>query len=170
MEFRGAWVATVTNIDWPSQPGLPVSEQLQQLHDYVDLLSQTNFNAVFLQVRPVCDAFYDSDLEPWSVYLTGEQGLAPDPFYDPLAEWVSYAHSRDIQVHAWLNPYRANLVPSWDGLTQDHIANRLRQYAYPYGGQLWMDPASREVEDHTVEVIMDVVTRYRLYLRRLGTY
>ncbi len=110
-------------------------------------------------MRPVCDAFYDSPLEPWSKYLTGEQGLAPDPHYDPLQEWLDYAHSRGLEIHAWLNPYRANRSPDWEGLTDDHIANRLPEYAYPYDTYLWMDPASVEVQDHIMDVILDILER-----------
>ncbi|MDM8004282.1 MAG: family 10 glycosylhydrolase, partial [Bacteroidota bacterium] len=107
-EFRAAWVATVANINWPSRPGLTVEEQKSEAIALLDLLYKNNFNAVIFQVRPHCDAMYKSDLEPWSYYLTGEEGKAPDPYYDPLQFWIDEAHARGIELHAWLNPYRAH--------------------------------------------------------------
>ncbi|MDZ7634472.1 MAG: family 10 glycosylhydrolase [Bacteroidales bacterium] len=107
-EFRAAWVATVANINWPSKPGLSVEEQKREAIALLDLLYKNNFNAVVFQVRPHCDAMYKSDIEPWSYYLTGEEGKAPDPYYDPLQFWIDEAHARGIELHAWLNPYRAH--------------------------------------------------------------
>jgi len=109
-EFRAAWVATVANINWPSKPALPVEEQKREAIELLDLLYNNNFNAVIFQVRPQCDALYHSELEPWSYYLTGQQGKAPDPYYDPLEFWIKEAHIRGIELHAWLNPYRAHHV------------------------------------------------------------
>ncbi len=107
-EFRAAWVATVANINWPSKPGLPVEEQKKEAIKLLDFLATNNFNAVILQVRPQADALYKSDLEPWSYYLSGQQGKAPDPYYDPLEYWINAAHERGIELHVWLNPYRAH--------------------------------------------------------------
>ena len=87
-EFRAAWVATVANINWPSKPGLTTKEQQDEAIELLDFLQTNHFNAVILQVRPQCDALYKSDLEPWSYYLTGQQGKAPDPYYDPLEFWI----------------------------------------------------------------------------------
>src|SRR5215218_9578812 len=87
-EFRAAWVATVANIDWPSKPGLPVTQQIAEMHTILDRAHELNLNALILQVRTSCDAFYASPYEPWSEYLTGRQGQPPAPFYDPLATWV----------------------------------------------------------------------------------
>ncbi|HEY0040831.1 MAG TPA: family 10 glycosylhydrolase, partial [Flavisolibacter sp.] len=91
-EFRAAWVATVANINWPSKPGLPVDSQQKEAIALLDFLKTNNFNAVVFQVRPQADALYKSDLEPWSYYLTGTQGKAPDPYYDPLEFWINAAH------------------------------------------------------------------------------
>lgn len=99
-EFRAAWVATVANINWPSRPGLSTEDQKAEAIRLLDMLEDHRFNAVVLQVRPQCDALYPSDLEPWSYYLTGEQGRAPEPFYDPLAFWIEEAHGRGIELHA----------------------------------------------------------------------
>ena len=107
-EFRAAWVATVANINWPSKPGLSTSEQQREALELLDFLEEHNFNAVIFQVRPQADALYKSDIEPWSYYLTGEQGKAPDPYYDPLQFWVNAAHELGLEIHVWLNPYLAN--------------------------------------------------------------
>ena len=104
-EFRAAWVATVANIDWPSKPGLPAGQQRAEMIVILDRARALGLNAIILQVRPAADALYASALEPWSEYLTGEQGR--DPGYDPLAVWVEEAHRRGLELHAWFNPYRA---------------------------------------------------------------
>ena len=107
-EFRAAWIATVANINWPSKPGLSVAEQQREAIEQLDFLKAHHFNAVVFQVRPQADALYSSELEPWSYYLTGQQGKAPDPFYDPLTFWTEAAHDRGMELHVWLNPYRAH--------------------------------------------------------------
>jgi len=106
-EFRGVWVATVENIDWPSKKGLPVETQKQEFIKLLDMHQKNGMNAVVVQVRPAADAMYPSSFEPWSEYLTGKQGLAPEPFYDPLAFMIEETHKRGMEFHAWLNPYRA---------------------------------------------------------------
>ncbi len=105
-EFRAAWIATVANIDWPSRPGLSVDEQKAELLRIMDRAAELNLNALIFQVRPACDAMYQSSLEPWSEFLTGTMGKAPEPFYDPLAFAIEEAHRRGIELHAWFNPYR----------------------------------------------------------------
>ncbi|HEX6334696.1 MAG TPA: family 10 glycosylhydrolase, partial [Flavisolibacter sp.] len=109
-EFRAAWIATVANINWPSKPGLTTAEQMQEGTELLDFLKNHHFNAVILQVRPQADALYQSSLEPWSYYLTGTQGQAPEPYYDPLLWWIDAAHDRGLELHVWLNPYRAHHV------------------------------------------------------------
>src|ERR1700753_3035019 len=91
-EFRGVWVATVANIDWPSKPGLSVAQQKIELISLLSRAQQLKLNAIVFQVRPACDAMYDSKLEPWSEYLTGTMGKAPEPFYDPLAFAIEETH------------------------------------------------------------------------------
>ena len=108
-ELRGLWIATVYNIDWPRHGHVNVSNQQQELTEYLDIMAETNLNCLFFQVRPVGDALYNSSLEPWSVYLTGKQGEAPSPLWDPLQFVVDHAHQRGIQVHAWINPFRAKV-------------------------------------------------------------
>jgi uncharacterized lipoprotein YddW (UPF0748 family) len=106
-EFRGIWVATVTNIDWPSRPGLSADQQKQELIALLEYHKKNGLNAVVLQVRPAADAFYAKSREPWSKYLMGKQGLAPAAGYDPLEFAIKEAHFRGMELHAWFNPYRA---------------------------------------------------------------
>jgi uncharacterized lipoprotein YddW (UPF0748 family) len=105
-EFRGVWVATVNNIDWPSQPGLPVEVQKKEVIDILNLHKSLGMNAIIFQVRPCSDAFYPSPFEPWSRYLTGIPGKSPDPLWDPLQFWIEECHKRSMELHAWMNPYR----------------------------------------------------------------
>ena len=160
VEFRSLFMATVWNVDWPLTSSDTTAEAQQQMLDYLDMMQNTNMNSLVFQVRPVGDAFYDSPIEPWSRFLTGTQGVAPSPYWDPLAYTVQEAHARGIEVHAWLNPYRANLSPNWSGLASNHMANRYPQYAYPYDQYLWMDPGAQVVIDHLISVIDDIITRY----------
>ncbi len=106
-EFRAAWVATVANIDWPTKSTLTTDEQKAEAIVILDRLVELNMNAVVWQGRPAADALYNSNYEPWSFFLTNEQGTAPDPYYDPLEFWVDEAHKRGLEFHVWFNPYRA---------------------------------------------------------------
>lgn len=157
-EFRGVWVATVDNIDWPSERGLPADEQRAELLRILDTAKQAGLNAVIFQVRPAADALYESDLEPWSEYLTGEQGRSPG--YDPLAFAIDEAHRRAIELHAWFNPYRARHTSARSPAHESHISERRADLVRRYGRQLWMDPGEPEVVEHTIRVIKDVVDRY----------
>jgi uncharacterized lipoprotein YddW (UPF0748 family) len=161
-EFRAAWVATVANIDWPSQPGLPTEQQKAEALAILDRCRALNLNAVIFQVRPQADAFYASELEPWSYFLTGQQGKAPEPFWDPLAFWVEEAHARGLELHAWLNPYRANHPAHKGELSERSLVKARPELVVKLGdkGYYWMDPALTAVQDHSVAVTMDVVTRY----------
>jgi uncharacterized lipoprotein YddW (UPF0748 family) len=161
-EFRAAWVATVANIDWPTRPGLPVEAQQREARAILDRLVALGMNAVVFQVRPQADALYQSELEPWSYYLTGRQGQAPEPFYDPLRFWCDEAHARGLQLHAWFNPYRAH-HPAGKG---PHAANSIvasrPELCVTLGdaGYHWMDPSLPEVRAHSTAVVLDVVRRY----------
>ena len=159
-EFRGVWVATVSNIDWPSKPGLSVEQQQQELHDILDRAQALHLNAVIFQVRPAGDAFYESPLEPWSEYLTGQQGRAPSPKWDPLAFAVREAHARGLELHAWFNPYRARNTGGSVSMAATHIARRMPSVVKRYGTLLWMDPGDDRVREHTTRVVLDVVKRY----------
>jgi uncharacterized lipoprotein YddW (UPF0748 family) len=158
-EFRGTWVASVANIDWPSSPDLTVDQQKAELLQILDRMQSLNMNALILQVRPAGDAFYASELEPWSYWLTGQQGKAPVPFYDPLEFAIEESHKRNIELHAWLNPYRAQNASNYP-LAANNMAQLYPEYAYQYGDLIWMDPGAKVVQDQTYNVIMDVVRRY----------
>ena len=159
-EFRGVWVASVANMDWPSRKGLPVAQQKAELIALLDRAAAINLNAVVLQVRPSADALYASKKEPWSAFLTGQMGRAPDPFYDPLEFAVQEAHARGLELHAWVNPYRAHYPADTSRIVASHIARRRPDLVVKYGPYLWMDPGSSEVRAHTVDVVRDIVKRY----------
>ena len=159
-EFRGAWIATVGNIDWPSKPGLPVQQQKSELLAMLDKSAKLNLNAVVLQVRPACDAMYESRIEPWSAYLTGTMGKAPEPFYDPLEFAVIEAHKRGLELHAWFNPFRAGLLAAKSPFSRNHISRTHPKLVHKYGKYLWLEPGDKEVQNYCAKVIMDVVNRY----------
>ena len=161
-EFRAAWVATVDNINWPSKPGIPVEEQKKEAIALLDLLYKNNFNCVIFQVRPHCDALYKSELEPWSYYLTGEQGKAPDPFYDPLEFWIEEAHARGLELHAWLNPYRAHHIAGGEITDASIVRKRPDLVVKLEQGYWWLDPALKGTQDHSFNVVIDLVRRYDL--------
>lgn len=156
-EFRAAWITTVYNINWPSSAGIDMATAQAELIAILDAAAAINLNAVVFQVRPESDAVYASDLEPWSRFLTGTQGI--DPGWDPLTFLVDEGHARNLEVHAWFNPYRA-AVGAGSTLAQPHIALQLPEHAHVYGSALWMDPGSIDVREHTVDVVVDVVERY----------
>ncbi len=133
-EFRAAWIASVANIDWPSRKDLTVAEQKQEIIRIVERAQELNLNALIFQVRPAADALYPSAFEPWSEYLTGEQGKAPQPFYDPLAMWIEESHKRGIELHAWFNPYRARHTSSKSAMSVQHISNTHPGVVKEYGG------------------------------------
>jgi uncharacterized lipoprotein YddW (UPF0748 family) len=159
-EFRAAWVASVANIDWPSKPGLPTAQQREEIITIVERAKALNLNALVVQVRPSADAMYPSALEPWSEFLTGEQGKPPSPPYDPLAVWVDEAHKRGIELHAWFNPYRARHTAAKSAPSPLHIAKSHPQVVRAYGPFLWMDPGEPFAAQRTVDVVLDVVRRY----------
>jgi uncharacterized lipoprotein YddW (UPF0748 family) len=159
-EFRGAWVATVANIDWPSKPTLSVSAQKAELLKILDNARALKINAILFQVRPACDALYASELEPWSWFLTGEQGRAPEPFYDPLEFAVTEAHKRGLELHAWINPYRAT-HPAQKGQTATtHITHTKPEIVKTYGVYKWLDPGDVATQEHSRAVVLDIVKRY----------
>jgi uncharacterized lipoprotein YddW (UPF0748 family) len=159
-EFRAAWVATVSNINWPSKPGLSTSEQQQEAITLLDFLKEHNFNAVIFQVRPQTDALYKSDIEPWSYYLTGEVGKAPDPYYDPLEFWIEAAHNRGLELHVWLNPYRSHHKDGGVLSEKSIVKTRLGLSVFLKEGYWWLDPAKKETQDLSAAVVRDIVKRY----------
>ena len=159
-EFRAAWVASVANINWPSTPGLSTEEMKSEAVHLLQILKETNFNAVILQVRPQADALYKSELEPWSYYLTGEQGKAPDDNFDPLEFWIQEAHKRGLELHAWLNPYRAH-HPNGGPVSGTSVVNTRSDLVVQLkDGYWWFDPTLKKTQEHALSVIMDIVSRY----------
>lgn len=158
-EFRGAWVATVHNIDWPSRPGLPAGQQQAELRAILDRAVSLRLNAILLQVRPASDALYASRLEPWSGFLTGAMGSAPSPVYDPLAFAVKEAHARGLELHAWFNPFRA-IASANAAVASNHITKTHPNWVRRYGSQVWVDPGDPSASKHVRNVILDVVRRY----------
>ncbi|WP_309710099.1 family 10 glycosylhydrolase [Armatimonas sp.] len=157
-EFRGLWVASVTNIDWPSKAGLPPEGQRAELIALLERAKRLKLNAVLLQVRTSCDALYRSEKEPWSEYLTGTMGQ--DPGWDPLAEAVKEAHDRGIELHAWVNPYRARQSGGKSPLAANHMSVKRPDLVKPYGNLQWLDPGEPDASKHSLDVLMDIVRRY----------
>ncbi|PJJ67101.1 glycoside hydrolase family 10 protein [Chryseobacterium geocarposphaerae] len=159
-EFRGAWIASVANINWPSRTNLTVDQQKAEAISMLDMLKDNNFNAVIFQVRPSADALYTSNIEPWSYFLTGETGKAPYPNYDPLQFWIEEAHKRGLELHVWLNPYRAHHANggSPNGLS---MVNKLSDIVIRLkNGMYWFDPADPKTQGHVSNVVKDIVQRY----------
>jgi len=160
-EFRGAWITCVaTNADWPSERGLPVAQQKAEMIALLDHAAQLHLNTIILQVRPACDAMYASSIEPWSEYLTGTQGRAPEPAYDPLAFAVEEAHKRGMELHAWFNPFRAWHIWDRSPVAPNHVTKTHPEWVRHYGDQVWLDPGEPAVREYVLRVIMDVVKRY----------
>jgi uncharacterized lipoprotein YddW (UPF0748 family) len=156
-EFRGAWIASIYNLDWPSAKGLSAAAQQAEMRALLDKLAALKINAVIFQVRPQCDALYQSSIEPWSPWLTGTMGRSPG--YDPLAYCIREAHARGIEVHAWFNPFRA-LSNNSQQVCGNHIARAMPQITKRYGSMTWCDPGLPETRSRALAVIMDVVRRY----------
>ena len=159
-EFRAAWVATVANIDWPSKASLSTAEQQKKAIELLDFLKAHNFNAVILQVRPQADALYESKLEPWSYFLTGTQGKPPSPYYDPLSFWIEAVHDRGLELHVWLNPYRAHHVAGGPVTDSSLVKKKPELMVHLKDGYWWFDPSLKGTQDHGVNVVMDIVKRY----------
>lgn len=161
-EFRAAWVSTVANIDWPSRRDLSTDKQKAEIVAILDAAQQLKLNAIILQVRPSADAIYASELEPWSEFLTGTQGKAPEPYYDPLQVWIELTHARGMELHAWFNPFRARSALGKSIVHPKHVSKSLPHTVRSYGDLLWLDPAEPEATAHTSAVILDVVRRYAI--------
>ncbi|MBL8980937.1 MAG: family 10 glycosylhydrolase [Gemmatimonadetes bacterium] len=157
-EFRGMWIATVANIDFPTASALPVATQRAELIALLDLAQSLRFTAVILQVRAAGDALYASAIEPWSASLAGAQGS--DPGWDPLAVAVTEAHARGLELHAWFNPFRAGNASDTLRLHAKHLGRVRRDLTRVVRGSLWFDPGEPEVQAHVLQVVRDVLTRY----------
>jgi uncharacterized lipoprotein YddW (UPF0748 family) len=158
-EFRGVWVASVANIDWPSKRGLSADQQKQEFIGILEQHKQSGMNAIMLQIRPTADALYAKSRELWSHWLMGQQGLAPAEGYDPLEFAIKEAHSRGMELHAWFNPYRATMTAA-QVTSPEHITKKQPELFYTYGGQKLFNPGLPEVRAYIVQVILDVVKGY----------
>ena len=156
-EFRGAWVASVHNLDWPSKTGLSEATQKSELRAILDRAAELKLNAILLQVRPASDALYSSTKEPWSQFLSGRQGTPPG--YDPLNFAISEAHARGIELHAWINPFRA-ATNTGASLAPNHVAKQHPDWVRRFGTQLWVDPGEPAAREYVLGVIADIVRRY----------
>jgi len=159
-EFRGVWVATVTNIDWPSAPRLTADRQQNELLGILNHHAQAGINAIMLQVRPAADAFYAKSREPWSRWLSGQQGKAPEPYYDPLEYAITEAHKRNMELHAWFNPYRATMDANYASLSPQHVTRLHPDWFFVYGGRKLFNPGLPDVREYIVQVLLDVVDNY----------
>jgi uncharacterized lipoprotein YddW (UPF0748 family) len=159
-ELRGAWVATVANIDWPSSRHLSSGEKIAELVAMFDKLQRAGINTIYFQVRTECDALYNSEYEPWSYWLTGEQGKAPEPFFDPLAFAVEEAHRRGMELHAWFNPYRSVKTVGSYTASENHISVTKPEWSLKFDKYEMLDPGNPEVTEYIVKIIEDVITKY----------
>jgi uncharacterized lipoprotein YddW (UPF0748 family) len=158
-EMRAVWIATVDNIDWPSRKGLPTDVQQQEFVNIIDKHAETGINAVFVQVRNACDAYYAKSLEPWSEWLTGEQGKAPSPYYDPLEFMIDESHKRGLEFHAWLNLNRA-VFKRATSLTSDHISKTHPEWMLAYDGQKLLNFGIPEVRQYITDVVLNLTRNY----------
>jgi uncharacterized lipoprotein YddW (UPF0748 family) len=157
-ELRAMWISSVVNIDWPSAAGLSAEQQRAEFLHWLDVARDFRLNAVFVQVRPTADAFWPSPHEPWSQYLTGTQGQ--DPGYDPLAFVVEECHRRNLEIHAWYNPYRVSMQADPSQLVPEHPARQHPEWVWAYGGKLYFDPGLPEAQEHIKTAILHSVEHY----------
>ena len=154
-EFRGAWIQCVNG----QFQGLSTEKMQQTLTYQLDELQKDGVNAIIFQVRPECDALYASTLEPWSRFLTGQQGRAPQPYWDPLQWMIEQCHARNMELHAWINPYRAK-TKGTQALSVDHVVIKHPERCFDYDGLKVLNPALAENRDHICNVVRDIVSRY----------
>lgn len=159
-EFRAAWIATVSNIDWPSKRGLPSEQQKAEFISRLNQLQNLGCNAVIVQIRPAADAFYASLQEPWSRYLTGKQGKAPFPYYDPLVFMIEETHKRNMEFHAWFNPFRVLTDARTNPNPSTHVSKQHPNWVVNYGNKGYLNPGIPKAREYVIDIILDVVKRY----------
>ena len=159
-EFRGVWVATVGNIDFPSSKFLSTQAQKDEFIKLVEMNKRNGMNALVVQIRPASDAFYPSEYEPWSEFLTGKQGTPPNPYYDPLKFMITETHKRGMEFHAWMNPYRAVFNIYKSSISPTHITKLHPDWFITYGNTKYFDPGNKDAQNFVVNVVRDVVKRY----------
>lgn len=158
-EFRGAWLHIIGQTQYMNIQQKGSAELQKYIADQIDKLHRVGCNAVFFQVRPTADAAYISDYEPWSCWITGKRGKAPDPVWDPLQLAIEEAHKRGMELHAWLNPYRVTSSLK-DVLPADHISKKNPERFFKYDGKIFFDPAYQENRDYICDIVKDITTRY----------
>ena len=158
-EFRAVWIATVNNIDWPSSKNLTAYQQKDEFIHILNEQQKFGMNAVIVQIRPAADAFYASNLEPWSEFLTGKQGVPPSPYYDPLKFMIDETHKRGMEFHAWINPYRAVFSPT-SSIYENHITKKHPEWFLKYGDKKYFNPGLPQVMQYLTNVVKDIITRY----------
>ena len=166
-EFRGVWMHTIYNNVYPT---LTSDEWQEYIRKQLDEYQKLGINVVIFQVRPEADAFYESEYEPWSRFLTGEQGKRPEPFFDPLHFITEECHKRCMELHAWINPYRANANKTNNRLVWHHIYYEKRYMFFSYGNQLMFNPGVPDSRNHIVKVISDIVSRYDIDAIHMDDY
>ena len=154
-EFRGAWIQCVNG----QFKGIGTKTMQETLTYQLDELQKDGCNVIIFQVRPECDALYQSALEPWSYYLTGQQGLAPQPYWDPLAWMVEQCHKRGMELHAWINPYRAKTKVAHANAV-NHVVSQHPERCFEYDGLTLLNPALKENRDYICQVVTDILERY----------
>ncbi len=159
-EFRGVWVATVDNIDWPSKGNFNNDSQRVEFIKLLDMHQRNGMNAMIVQIRPCTDAFYPSQYEPWSEWLTGVQGKPPSPYYDPLEFMINETHKRNMVFHAWMNPYRAVFNTDLSSISATHITRLHPEWFVTYGSTRYFDPGNKEGQQYVTNLVKDVVSRY----------
>lgn len=158
-EFRAVWIATVDNIDWPTRKGLSSEAQQQEFRTILDKQKSYGMNAVFVQVRAAADAFYARSKEPWSEWLMGEQGKAPNPYYDPMVFMIHETHERGLEFHAWLNMNRGTHKAS-KSVMEYHITKTKPEWFLSYGGYKLFNLGIPEVRNYITDVVLNIVRNY----------
>lgn len=159
-EFRGLWVTTIHNLDWPSKAGLSTDDQKKEFIAILDRAKENGINAIIVQVRSQADAIYKSEIEPWSYWLTEKPGVAPNPFYDPVEFMIEECHNRCMEFHAWFNLFRGVSHTKFSMITDHHITKIHPEWFYDFGKSLFLDPGVPAAKDYLVKVVSDVVSRY----------
>ncbi|MFL5772846.1 MAG: glycoside hydrolase family 10 protein [Flavisolibacter sp.] len=169
-EFRGVWIASVENIDWPRPNQYDPNDQKNEYIRQLEMHKKNGMNAVIVQVRPAADAFYPSQYEPWSQWLTGIQGKPPIPYYDPMEFTIREAHARGFEYHAWCNPYRANFSIGKTSIAPSHITRLHPEWFLQYGTTLYFDPGNKDAQQWVVDVMKDMVSRYDIDAVHMDDY
>jgi len=159
-ELRGVWIATVANIDYPLSRNASTAEKISELKSLLNKLHEMGINSVFFQVRTECDALYNSSIEPWSYWLTGQQGTAPEPFFDPLEVAITEAHRLGMQLHAWFNPYRCIKSLSTYEIAENHVSRQHPDWLLLFKDYKMLDPGNPNVTPYIVSVVADVLDKY----------